>query len=190
MILNESFLRKYAREEMRSTITESMNSIKHFSDTEQYDIFISHSSLDQELTCALYDLFVQNGFKVYLDYEDKELNPENVTSDTGERLRNKLKKCKCLAYIATSNIANSKWCPWELGLFDGISNGKCCVLPIIKGQQYSYKGQEYLGMYPYLSYSQFANSDKWTFWIKDPESPNRYTTLRAWLQGKSMSLHN
>lgn len=26
----------------------------------------------------------------------------------------------------------SKWCSWELGLFDGISNGKCCILPVIK----------------------------------------------------------
>ena len=46
----------------------------------------------------------------------------------------------------------SKWCPWELGLFDGISNGKCCILPVIKEKKDFYKGQEYLGMYPYLSY--------------------------------------
>ena len=33
----------------------------------------------------------------YLDYEDNELNPDNVTSATGEQLRNRLKRCKCLA---------------------------------------------------------------------------------------------
>ena len=42
------------------------------------------------------DLFTQNGFKVYLDYEDNELNPDNVTSATGEQLRNRLKRCEML----------------------------------------------------------------------------------------------
>jgi len=106
MILNESFLRNYAKKEMRSTINESMNSIKHFSYSEDYDIFLSHSSLDQELTCALYDLFTQNGFKVYLDYEDVELNPSKVSSETGEKLRSRLKRCKCLATRSGSVYGN------------------------------------------------------------------------------------
>ena len=45
-------------------------------------------------------------------------------------------------------------------------------------------------MYPYLSYSKIVNSDKWIFWIKDPENSNRYTTLENWLQGYRMSLHS
>lgn len=75
MILNEEYLRKYARTEMRSSITENVNSLKYFSESNIYDIFISHSSLDEELTFSLYDLFIQNGFTAYLDYEDTELNP-------------------------------------------------------------------------------------------------------------------
>ena len=176
---------------MRSSITESMDSMKHFSYSEDYDIFLSHSSLDQELTCAVYDLFTQNGFKVYLDYEDNELNPDNVTSATGEQLRNRLKRCKCLAYITTSNIARSRWCPWELGLFDGISNGMCCILPIVKESGKSrFNGQEYLGMYPYLTYTQYADSDEWTFWVEDPENPKKYITLEAWLAGNNLKFHD
>ena len=191
MILNESFLRNYAKREMRSTITECMHSIKHFSADEEYDIFLSHSSLDQELTCALYDLFIQNGFKVYMDYEDADLTPDNVTSVTGEKLRNRLKMSKCLAYIATSNIAKSKWCPWELGLFDGISGGMCCILPILKdADRNRYLGQEYLGMYPYLSYTKYANRDEWTFWVEDPENPQKYTTLKSWIIGRQLKVHD
>ena len=191
MILNENFLRNYAQKEMRSTIVESVASMKHFSFEEDYDIFLSHSSLDQELTCALYDLFIQNGFKVYLDYEDIELNPDNVTSATGEQLRKKLKRCKCLAYISTSNITKSKWCPWELGLFDGVSNGMCCIMPIVKESgRAKFYGQEYLGMYPYLKYSQYAKSDEWTFWVQDPQNENKYVTLKGWLTGKGLIVHN
>ena len=191
MVLNEQVLRTYARQEMRRSITESIDSMKHFSYGEGYDIFLSHSSLDQELTCALYDLFTQNGFKVYLDYEDNGLNPDKVTSATGKRLRNKLKRCKCLAYIATSNITKSKWCPWELGLFDGISNGMCCILPIVKESGKSrFNGREYLGMYPYLTYTKYATSDEWTFWIENPENPKKYTTLKAWLTGEKLKNHD
>lgn len=190
MILNEEFLRIYARQKMQSTITESMENIKHSSCSGDYDIFLSHSSLDQELTCALYNLFIQNGFNVYLDYEDHELNPQNITSSTGEQLRNKLKECKCLAYISTPNIINSKWCPWELGLFDGISNGKCCILPIVKQQKdTTYSGQEYLGMYPYLSYDQIEGSDEGTFWVMDASNPDKYANLSSWLSGSKLMDH-
>ena len=189
MILNEEYLRKYARTEMRSSITENVNSLKHFSESNTYDIFISHSSLDEELTFSLYDLFIQNGFTAYLDYEDTELNPQNVTKKTGEKLRSKLKHCKTLAYVATSNIANSKWCPWELGLYDGLSNGKCCILPIVKERISTFHGQEYLGLYPYLTYEKYSNSNEWTFWINDPDNNKKYASFKEWLKNKELKMH-
>lgn len=91
MILNEKFLRNYAQKEMLNSVTESVDGIRYSLYGEKYDIFLSHSSLDQELTCALYDLFTKKGFKVYLDYGDNELNPNIITSETGEQLRSKLK---------------------------------------------------------------------------------------------------
>ena len=90
---------------------------------------------------------------------------------------------KCLAHIATSNIAKSIWCPWKLGLFDGISSGMCCILLVLKdAEQNRYRGQEYLGMYPYLSYTKYANSDEWTFWVEDPDNLQKYTTLKLWIK--------
>lgn len=189
MILNEEFLRKYARTEKRSSINESANTLMHFDEANTYDIFISHSSLDKELTNHLCDLFIQNGFKAYLDYEDTELNSQNVTKRTGEQLRSKLKRCKTLAYVATSNIATSKWCPWELGFYDGLSNGRCCILPIVKGNQTTFRGREYLGSYPYLTYEECADSDKWIFWINDPDNSKKYIPLKEWLKNKELTIH-
>lgn len=187
MILNEKFLRNYAQKEMLNSVTESVDGIRYSLYGEKYDIFLSHSSLDQELTCALYDLFTKKGFKVYLDYGDNELNPNIITSETGEQLRSKLKKCKCLAYISTSNISNSKWCPWELGLFDGISGERCRILPIIKDLgETIYNGQEYLGMYPYLSYVKRSGSKGGIFWVNDPNGSNNCITLEQWLSGEKL----
>lgn len=189
MLLSESFLREHARTEMKKAFCESMNSMKHFAEEQEYDIFISHSSLDEELTCSLYCLFKENGFSVYLDYEDNQLNPQIVTDETGKRIRNRLNNSKCLAYVATSNISSSRWCPWELGFFDGISNGKCCVLPILRESKETFNGQEYLGLYPYLTYEQAENSDKWYFWINDPKNSRKYTRLKSWIEGKEMTEH-
>ena len=111
MILTEEYLRNYAKTEMRHSITESMNSLSQFSFESHYDIFISHSSLDKEIVCAIYDLLVRCGFNAYVDYEDNELSPKNVTKETGIKLRQKLKMSTGLAYIATSNVTSSKWFP-------------------------------------------------------------------------------
>lgn len=189
MILNESFLRHYAKYEMRGTLNDNYNALKHFDNKESYDVFISHSSLDKELTCSIYDLFVQNGFTVYLDYEDLELNPRNVSSSTGEKLRSKMKRSKCLSYISTSISPTSKWCPWELGYYDGVSEGKCCILPIIKGSQKTFKGQEYLGMYPYLEYEKYADTEEYDFGVIDQENSKKYTTFSSWLKGGFIKLH-
>ncbi|WP_143050850.1 hypothetical protein [[Clostridium] aminophilum] len=45
-----------------------------------------------------------------------------------------------------------KGIPVRKVVFDGISGGQCCILPISKEQTQNevYKGQEYLGVYPYL----------------------------------------
>ena len=42
--------------------------------------------------------------------------------------------------------------PWELGYFDAL-RGRCAVVPVTMRKQYEdyYKGQEYLGLYPYMT---------------------------------------
>ena len=70
MILNENFLRSYAKTHISTATRESYSRLKHFDENEIYDIFISHSSLDEQLTIALYNIFEQCGFRVYIDYED------------------------------------------------------------------------------------------------------------------------
>ena len=188
MILSKSFLTQQAekrniseygtkREQILyenvelSTRYDSVNNTK----IREYDIFLSHSSLDKKLVLTLVDLFNEAGYSVYVDWiEDTQLDRSNVNKDTAQTLRSRMNHSKGLAYVVTSNSTNSKWCPWELGYFDGKKNSRCCILPIMESN--TFQGQEYLGLYPYIRYSKISGK-------------NEYVILKKWLDGSNPYNH-
>lgn len=156
----------------------------------KYDIFLSHSYLDREEVLSLVQLFNGCNYSVYVDWiEDYQLDRNNVSADTAELLRQRMNESRGLAYLATGNSTNSKWCPWELGYFDGKSgNARCCILPILNYTSYTYQGQEYLGLYPYLQYDKYADNDYYDFWVHEQNS-SKYVPLRLWLNGTDPVSH-
>lgn len=151
-----------------------------------YDIFLSHSSLDKQFVLSLVNLFNKAGFSVYVDWiEDPQMERSNVTPATARTLRYRMNQSKGLAYVATSNISYSKWCPWELGYFDGNKNGRCCILPVLDSNDSRYEGQEYLGLYPYLDYEKVQGSNSYTFWVNNPTNQGQYISLEDWLNGET-----
>lgn len=166
-----------------STRYDSVNNMK----VREYDIFLSHSSLDKKLVLTLVDLFNEAGYSVYVDWiEDTQLDRSKVNKNTAQVLRNRMNSSKRLAYVATTNATNSKWCPWELGYFDGKKNSRCCILPIMESQ--NFHGQEYLGLYPYLEYAEYSNKNQYEFWVDNQEN-DEFATLREWLNGKEPYKH-
>jgi hypothetical protein len=166
-----------------STRYDSVNKRK----IKEYDIFLSHSSLDKRLVLTLVDLFNEAGYSVYVDWiEDTQIDRSNVNKNTAQVLQGRMNDSKGLSYVATSNSTNSKWCPWELGYFDGKKRGRCCILPIIESQ--TFHGQEYLGLYPYLEYAKYSNQNRYEFWVNNQDS-EEYITLRGWLDGKEPYKH-
>lgn len=195
MIITKSFLQEHARKnnitefslQHGQTLNENMNIAKRFDAKEDYDLFLSHSYLDKVRVMALMKLFNDAGYSVYVDWiEDQQLDRSDVNEETALTLRERMESSKGLAYLATSNITSSKWCPWELGYFDGKKRGRCCILPVM--DYASFKGQEYLGIYPYIDYEKVTNSDKYEFWVNSPKE-NKYVRLREWLNGKEPYSH-
>ena len=88
--------------------------------------------------------------------------------------------------MSTKNITNSKWCPWELGYFDGRKNERCCILPVMSGSRF--EGQEYLGLYPYIEYEKSNKTGKYEFWVNEQGS-DKYIILRQWLKGEEPYRH-
>lgn len=194
MILTHNFLR-----------SQSQTYFEHSSDRQQqifyenariqekknaFDIFLSHSSLDRNEVLNLVQLFNKSGYSVYVDWlYDEQLDRNNVTPSTAQMLRLRMKQRRGLSYLDTENASQSKWCPWELGYFDGKSgNSRCCILPVLSSATSTYHGQEYLGLYPYLEYEKYQNSDKYDFWVYE-QSTSKYVRLDLWLTGQEPYMH-
>lgn len=185
MILRESTIRMAAKEARKDVSFRKSISFS-FDHTCQYDLFISHSFLDAEMIEGLYILFQKAGYKVYIDWiDDAGLDRSRVTKETARLIKSRLKNCKALAYISTKNTTLSKWCPWELGVADGLHN-RVCILPIMNS---TFKGQEYLSLYSYLDYCETSDRKRMEFWVCDPEEEDKYVVLRDWLKGKAPYKH-
>jgi len=107
--------------------------------------------MDAELVHGAKVFLEEYGLTVYVDWIDSpEMDRANVTPATAQVLRGIMSSSRMLIYAHTENSGNSKWCPWELGYFDGKKDGNVFILPIVDTDQNSFIGQEYLGLYPYI----------------------------------------
>lgn len=149
--------------------------------------FLSHSYKDKKAVLALADEF-KNKYKlnVYIDWlEDSELDRTHVNAKTAQTIKERMQNCKCLLYATSENSSSSKWMPWETGLMDGLK-GRVAICPLIGGDDSNFKGQEYLSMYPFISYEKAEGSDKDVLWIN---KGSMYVNFTDWLKGKEPYTH-
>jgi hypothetical protein len=171
-----------------ATILESEAAVP--ADTE-FDIFLSHSYRDAKTLTAdelaqAKTMIESFGFTVYVDWlVDRNLNREHVTAATAALIRQRMQHAKSLLYATSQSSSQSKWMPWELGYKDG-HNGRVAILPIMDLAASNFNGQEYLGLYPYLTMEP-DTEDKMTLWIEAKDG--RYVTLKAWLNGRDPYKH-
>jgi hypothetical protein len=155
--------------------------------TKIYDIFLSHAVLDAEIVLGIKVVLERNGHSVYVDWlEDGDLDRAKVTVATAERLRGRMRQSKSLIYAHSNNSPNSKWMPWELGYFDGFRSA-ISILPIAKTENESFRGQEFLGLYPYIDVSgasMFVNRGQ-TPASTIGEAAENFVTLKEWLRLKA-----
>ena len=172
-LLKESDLRTYVTKSFTKNEIYSCESLG----ADKFDIFLSHSYLDQDIILGLKGYLEEKGLSVYIDWiNDNQLERDSVNEDTAETLRKRMQQCKALLFATSSNSSTSKWMPWECGYFDGI-NGKIAILPISKVDESSFKGQEYLGLYPYIDVSSSV------IWVNGTKSG--FCNIKDWLNGKS-----
>ena len=150
----------------------------------KYDIFLSHSYLDKEDIASLKLILENYGFSVYVDWiDDANLNRTNVNKKTAARIRDRMKNCKSLIYAISNNSPSSKWMPWELGYFDGIS-GMIAILPITRLSNENLSGTEYLHLYPVVQEQKIKNLNKDALWIIDNDYTNVYVNMSQWINNR------
>lgn len=167
------FTKEEARQSARSRIIKSSkyradsileSEARSTNSYDIFDVFLSHSSKDAELVLGVKAILEGKGIKVYVDWhDDPQVSRDNVTIETAELLRARMKQSKSLIFLATDNASGSKWMPWELGYFDGFSDGSVAVLPVMDHAGESFKGQEYLGLYPIVDKGTYTSGQPETF---------------------------
>lgn len=160
-----------------------------------FDIFLSHSFLDKSEVQGLYQELTDFGFKVYVDWIiDSQLDRTNVTKTSAKLIQSRLKSSKSLLLAISTNASMSKWMPWELGYVDGHTS-KCAILPVSKERiaPKSFKGTEYLSLYPFIKKLPTLNGIN-KLWVI--ESEYNYTIFDDWikdgiiLQNRNVDIYN
>jgi hypothetical protein len=115
---------------------------------QEFDVFLSHSHKDAELVLGAAKLLEERGLTVYVDWvTDREPSGTLTTAEHARMVKERMGQSGSLLYIWTDNSMNSRWTPWEIGYFDAL-RGKVAVFPLLDRPNDTYKGAEYLGLYP------------------------------------------
>ncbi len=147
----------------------------------KFDIFLSHSYLDREEVYGLYLELTEMGYIVYVDWiVDSHLDRTNVTKETAELIRNRMKNSKTLLLAISTNAEMSKWMPWELGFVDG-NTGRCAIVPVSKSSITSFNRVEYLKLYPYIQREIMEGTNLYKLWVHDEY--NSYLIFESWIKG-------
>lgn len=174
-LLAKSHLKKASAQ----VLNEARSSAK---DSETFDVFLSHSIADADLVLGIKDILEERGLKVYVDWEaDSQLDRSKVNPETADLLRRRMKQSNSLLYLATESASSSKWMPWELGYFDGLRGGQVAVMPLLDNETDSFKGQEYLGLYPTVTKDTYRGSNHKDVFV---EGRGKWTTLQEFNTGK------
>lgn len=119
-------------------------------------VFISHKHDDLEDLSGLIGFLEKNyNVKAYIDSKDSSM-PSVTSGATASKIKERIRQCNKFILLATDGAVESKWCNWELGYGDSqkFSSKDIAILPL-KRKGYddsSYKGNEYMQIYPYISF--------------------------------------
>ena len=155
--LNQNNLTKFYRKEIKSVGKEQLREkltkkrSEKASEFAMNSIFLSHSHLDKTIVMKMGLLFERINAELYIDWMDKSL-PESTNIETASQIKNKIQECNNFLFLATYHGLRSKWCNWELGIADAIKTKKLAILPI-ETKSGNWKGNEYLQLYPEMSFS-------------------------------------
>lgn len=155
-------------------------------------IFISHKHDDLEELKGIIG-FLEKKFKVkvYIDSQDMSM-PKMTSGETARRIKERIKTCEKFILLATDGAIESKWCNWELGFGDAqkYDSKSIALFPLKDKGTYdsSYKGNEYMEIYPHIVYrggnDEYSSGEKIQdgYYVRYKEKGEYYLTpLEKWL---------
>lgn len=147
----------------------------------QNSTFLSHSSKDDDIVPAIVLILENHGASVYVDKLDESLNQKS-SRQVAKQLRERVSACKKFVVIASNNVKDSKWVPWELGLADGCKfQNNVAIFPAPdKADDYKWTEQEYLGIYDRIVWGKIRGETD-HHWLVYDHTKNTAVNLKKWL---------
>lgn len=147
------------------------------------DLFLSHSSKDNDIVPGVTVVLQNHGAKVYVDLGDDRL-PEPPSVDTAQILRDAVRAMRRFVLIVSPKSKESIWIPWELGLADGQKfTAAVALFPVVEtAAETRWAEREYLGLYRRVVWGRLQGFDKEVWMVYDHHT-NTATHLRSWVQG-------
>lgn len=154
MAIKARNLRSAANRSGRVVVAKSLNEALSKS---LQTAFLCHSHKDQELAKGLQVLMKENGWDLYIDWEDSEM-PSTPNKETANKIKTKINTTDWFLLLATSNSTQSRWCPWEIGFADSAKGYEKILIIPTEDDHGTWHGNEYLQLYKKMD----EGSDKQT----------------------------
>ena len=191
-IFDKSVFNGYRVESINESVQEIYKSY-NYDGSVKTTVFISHKHDDlDEIKGLIGFLEKRYDVKAYIDSWDKSM-PKKTSGVTASRIKQKIKNCDKFILLATNGAVESKWCNWELGYGDAqkFDTDNIALFPIKpdKTNDYDYKGNEYMRIYPHIAY--YYGSEKYSngtvikegFYVcADTEKSRTIVPLEKWLK--------
>lgn len=133
----------------RYRVTKSASNLTEARSLGQHSAFLCHSHDDAKNVQGLLALFQENGWRVYVDWQDAGM-PETPTKETAQRIQRKIREMDYFLFLATENSVASRWCPWEIGYADSQKPADQLLIIPTKDRVGTWYGNEYLQLYRHI----------------------------------------
>ena len=122
-------------------------------DNNQYDVFVSHSSADNEFIkkVLLFLKYAKGGISGYVDWQDPQMQ-HPTDAATARSLKDRIRGARKVIYVVTNDSLKSVWCSWELGFADSDKGVENVALLAIKPNNGYWAKNEYLQQYPWIGF--------------------------------------
>lgn len=150
MILTENQLRNLTP--AADVLSEAHQQVRSFSVGQRASVFLSHKHDEINYLKRVAYILERLHTSLYVDWLDSSM-PKITSGDTGTKIKQRIKKYDKFILVASDGAIDSKWCNWELGYGDAqkFETGKIALFPIAQNDG-SWKGSEYMQIYPTIQY--------------------------------------
>lgn len=180
---------------LNDSLNESRSFDSRYASKVKPTVFLSHKHDDLSEVKGVFGMLQKHGAKIYIDSMDNRM-PNQTSGETALRIKEMIKFCDKFILLATNNAIESYWCNWELGIGDTHKYSRhIAILPIKEKNAYdsTYKGNEYLQIYPTIDFEYGGNNYKdgrlipKGFYISNSNNKDgiRYITpLKDWIESR------